>query len=963
MDLQKIEFLTTRMGYTTSSLLTRTVQFSGERGPLGIKVVPYCSSLSGRSLGLHVRGVEENSRSKREGIFQEDECIVQINDSPLMDKSFSQSQEIFRLAMSSPIVNLEVLPVANKLRYEKSLIGLLPIANTGAEASPKSRSPVPLRPTLETPPRFPEAPTAATTFTQRVEPPPRQTPEPPEPTESPPPRATAQGQSESPVLKKGPTLSTLANLANKKGGKKMKIDLKKGTDGLGFTVVTRDSSVHGPGPILVKSILPKGAAVRDGRLQSGDRILEVNGVDITGRTQEELVAMLRSTKLGETVSMVVARPEEMFLPRELKGEQPGGVPCQDSWEQLVLDVPLSDSGSAGLGLSLKGNKSRETGEDLGIFIKSIIHGGAAHKDGRLRVNDQLVVVNEESLLGRSNHDAMETLRRSMSSEGNLRGSIQLVVLRGVEGSPAQEPQENIASQGPTPEPRPKQQHHVQPNTSILPQMVENSIYESAGVSFKHPNGCYVPLEEDYDDDGFPPPPSHLMVEPEASSKPAYVQRSKEPIHHAAQLQTPPRHSDRTSKSMDLVPDESNVGSLTRLKTGPPSPGDLGPTLGLKKSSSLESLQTAMTEVAKPAVPFHRPPTNMVRGRGCNQSFRFAIDKSYDGPSEPEDDDSSDDSSGRDTQASGSSRQEAEDGKKKRKNKKKKEKTSKGRKKEEEPEKRTKKKGFTLLRFGKKNQEEKVKAKGRLDALSEEELDRGRAEGARNEMDSPTPTALPDVEEDDLDPNYARINKFRQAPPTSQSPSMARSSSPRIPPNPASGRDPPEEDPREGLYAKVNKQRVPAAAPADSNAEKLQKIRREFQLMRAAPPYEDMDARRRAQHDYEPQQAAGRGPDQRQAPRYEDTPYARRPLAVDLPSQTWGGLKDPSSNLPIRETFPLRETYSTPEVYPQRQNSPRLPVPRATGPPQYPSRPHRQDSPDQYGAYEDPAATNPLIGAV
>lgn len=50
-----------------------------------------------------------------------------------------------------------------------------------------------------------------------------------------------------------------------------------GSEGLGFTVVTRDSSVHGPGPILVKNILPRGAAVKDGRLQSGDRILEVQG--------------------------------------------------------------------------------------------------------------------------------------------------------------------------------------------------------------------------------------------------------------------------------------------------------------------------------------------------------------------------------------------------------------------------------------------------------------------------------------------------------------------------------------------------------------------------------------------------------------------------------------------------------------------------------------------------------------
>lgn len=48
-------------------------------------------------------------------------------------------------------------------------------------------------------------------------------------------------------------------------------------------------------------------------------------------------------------------------------------------EQLMFEVPLNDTGSAGLGVSLKGNKSRETGEDLGIFIKSIIHGGAAYK--------------------------------------------------------------------------------------------------------------------------------------------------------------------------------------------------------------------------------------------------------------------------------------------------------------------------------------------------------------------------------------------------------------------------------------------------------------------------------------------------------------------------------------------------------------------------------------------------------
>jgi hypothetical protein len=45
------------------------------------------------------------------------------------------------------------------------------------------------------------------------------------------------------------------------------------------------------------------------------------------------------------------------------------------------------------------------------------------------MNDQLIAVNGETLLGKSNHEAMETLRRSMSMEGNIRGMIQLVILR------------------------------------------------------------------------------------------------------------------------------------------------------------------------------------------------------------------------------------------------------------------------------------------------------------------------------------------------------------------------------------------------------------------------------------------------------------------------------------------------------------------------------------------------------
>ncbi len=75
-------------------------------------------------------------------------------------------------------------------------------------------------------------------------------------------------------------------------------------------------------------------------------------------------------------------------------------------------------------------------------------------------------------------------------------------------------------------------------------------------------------------------------------------------------------------------------SLLSLSLSPPqgnSTRDVGPSLGLKKSSSLESLQTAVAEAAFNGDSFHRPRPKIIRGRGCNESFRAAIDKSYDKP--------------------------------------------------------------------------------------------------------------------------------------------------------------------------------------------------------------------------------------------------------------------------------------------------------------------------------------------
>lgn len=51
--------------------------------------------------------------------------------------------------------------------------------------------------------------------------------------------------------------------------------LKSGHSGLGFSVTTRDNPAGGNCPIYIKNILPQGAAVENGQLRTGDRLLQV----------------------------------------------------------------------------------------------------------------------------------------------------------------------------------------------------------------------------------------------------------------------------------------------------------------------------------------------------------------------------------------------------------------------------------------------------------------------------------------------------------------------------------------------------------------------------------------------------------------------------------------------------------------------------------------------------------------
>ncbi|KAM4828630.1 partitioning defective 3 homolog isoform 8-T8 [Thomomys bottae] len=669
--------------------MVKLVQVPNDGGPLGIHVVPF-SARGGRTLGLLVKRLEKGGKAEQENLFHENDCIVRINDGDLRNRRFEQAQHMFRQAMRAPIIWFHVVPAANKEQYEQLSQSeknnyyssrFSPDSQYADNRSVNSAGP----PSSQRMSRLNHPP-------EHIDTPPR-LPHSAHPSAKPP---------SAPVLAPQNVFSSSASsgYSTKKVGKRLNIQLKKGTEGLGFSITSRDVTIGGSAPIYVKNILPRGAAIQDGRLKAGDRLIEVNGVDLAGKSQEEVVSLLRSTKMEGTVNLLVFRQEDAFHPRELSAEPSQmQVPKETKVEEedvvltpdgtrefLTFEVPLNDSGSAGLGVSVKGNRSKENHADLGIFVKSIINGGAASKDGRLRVNDQLIAVNGESLLGKTNQDAMETLRRSMSTEGNKRGMIQLIVARRISKcselkSPGSPPGPELPIETMLDDRERRISHSLYGGIEGLDESPTRNAALSR-IMGKYQLSPTVNMPQDdtviIEDDRLPVLPPHLsdqsssgshedvgFVISEAGSwaKAAVIESADcslspdvDPVlafqregfgRQSMSEKRTKQFSDasqldfvktRKSKSMDLgIADESKLNTVDDQKAGSPS-RDVGPSLGLKKSSSLESLQTAVAEVTLNGdIPFHRPRPRIIRGRGCNESFRAAIDKSYDKPAVDDDD--------------------------------------------------------------------------------------------------------------------------------------------------------------------------------------------------------------------------------------------------------------------------------------------------------------------------------------
>ncbi|XP_065131940.1 discs large homolog 1-like protein isoform X10 [Paramisgurnus dabryanus] len=87
-----------------------------------------------------------------------------------------------------------------------------------------------------------------------------------------------------------------------------------------------------------------------------------------------------------------------------------GTEADFEYEEITLE-----RGNSGLGFSIAGGTDNpHIGEDPSIFITKVIPGGAAAQDGRLRVNDVILRVNEEDVRDVTHSKAVEALKEAGS---------------------------------------------------------------------------------------------------------------------------------------------------------------------------------------------------------------------------------------------------------------------------------------------------------------------------------------------------------------------------------------------------------------------------------------------------------------------------------------------------------------------------------------------------------------------
>ncbi|NWH46441.1 LNX1 ligase, partial [Fregata magnificens] len=210
---------------------------------------------------------------------------------------------------------------------------------------------------------------------------------------------------------------------------------KDHTESLGMTVAGGASNREWDLPIYVISVEPGGVISRDSRIKTGDILLNVNGIDLTGVSRSEAVALLKNTNSSVVLKALEMRAceaqEEQGCPPPPKATQATSESSEwsPSWVMWLglprylyscKEIVLRRNTSGSLGFSIVGGYEEHTGNKP-FFIKSIVGGTPAYNDGRIRCGDILLAVN-----GRNTSGMMHACLARMLKE--LKGKITLTIV-------------------------------------------------------------------------------------------------------------------------------------------------------------------------------------------------------------------------------------------------------------------------------------------------------------------------------------------------------------------------------------------------------------------------------------------------------------------------------------------------------------------------------------------------------
>ncbi|XP_066434318.1 protein scribble homolog isoform X16 [Eleutherodactylus coqui] len=267
------------------------------------------------------------------------------------------------------------------------------------------------------------------------------------------------------------------------------------TGGLGISIAGGKGSTPYKGDdegIFISRVAEEGPAARAG-VRVGDKLLEVNGVDLHNAEHHMAVEALRSS--GSSVSMTVLRermvepenpitvtplrPEDDYNPREKRvivpyPEEEEEQPQRSRNQRISTCLMRNDKG---LGFSIAGGVGSTPYRvgDTGIFISRIAEGGAAHRDGALRVGDHVLSINGVDMT-EARHDQAVALLTSTSP------TITLVVER--------EPPQPAAGTDPRSSPS---LHRARPRSPPPPTETENGEAEEDSGSLRN----HSAIEDEY----------------------------------------------------------------------------------------------------------------------------------------------------------------------------------------------------------------------------------------------------------------------------------------------------------------------------------------------------------------------------------------------------------------------------------------------------------------------------------